>query len=81
MDPADRACDSNIPFVATFDDPASPDDRESALKQRLIEIENIAKELRKLDAVEDFIYPRLHDWLDENASDNPELFEQLASRR
>jgi DNA helicase II / ATP-dependent DNA helicase PcrA len=44
-------------------------------------IENIAKEIRKLVNVEDFVAPRLHDWLDEKAGDNGELHTHLAEFR
>jgi DNA helicase-2/ATP-dependent DNA helicase PcrA len=44
-------------------------------------IENIAKEVRQLVTVEDFISPRLHDWLDEKAGDNGELYTHLADFR
>jgi DNA helicase-2/ATP-dependent DNA helicase PcrA len=44
-------------------------------------IENIAKEIRKLVNVEDFLWPRFHDWLDENASDNSELYDHLVEFR
>ncbi|MDQ7025498.1 MAG: ATP-dependent helicase [Anaerolineae bacterium] len=44
-------------------------------------IENIAKEIRKLTQVEDYIYPRLHDWLEEKAGDSGELYTHLAEFR
>lgn len=44
-------------------------------------IENIAKEMRKLVTVEDFLWPRFHDWLDEKAGDNGELYEHLLEFR
>lgn len=44
-------------------------------------IENIAKELRQLKQVEDYISPRLYDWLDENAGDNPDLTKHLIEFR
>ena len=44
-------------------------------------IENVAKELRKLQNVEDYISPILTDWLDEQAGDNPDLVEHLAEFR
>ncbi len=44
-------------------------------------IENVAKQLQKIPHIEDYIAPRLTDWLDQNASDNPELVEHLTTFR
>ncbi|GAB5492545.1 MAG: ATP-dependent helicase [Phototrophicaceae bacterium] len=44
-------------------------------------IENIVKELRQIKHVEDFIAPRLVDWLEDKASDNADLYEHLADFR
>lgn len=44
-------------------------------------IENIAKEIRKLTHVEDYIWPRLHNWLEEKAGDNGELHTHLMEFR
>ncbi len=44
-------------------------------------IENVAKELRQLKYVEDYISPRLTDWLDEQAGENADLVEHLKEFR
>lgn len=44
-------------------------------------IENVVKALKKIGNVEDFIAPRLNDWLGENASDNEALVEHLEAFR
>ncbi|MGJ3238992.1 MAG: ATP-dependent helicase [Anaerolineae bacterium] len=55
------------------------DDRGDEDSER--QIQNIAKELRKLKYVEDYLAPRLTDWLSENADDNPALLEHLTDFR
>lgn len=44
-------------------------------------IDNIVKELRKISRVEDYIWPRLSDWLTINAGDNEALYAHLTSFR
>jgi DNA helicase-2/ATP-dependent DNA helicase PcrA len=46
-------------------------------------IESIVKELRKIAHVEDYLWPRTHDWLDEQGlpGDNPALYEHLIAFR
>ncbi len=45
------------------------------------QIDNIAKGLRKIKRVEDYLHPRIEDWLDEQADDNDSLRAHLDTFR
>ncbi len=55
------------------------DDRGDEAEERAIE--SIAKELRSIRAVEDFLYPRATDWLESAAGDNDALLAHLLDFR
>jgi DNA helicase II / ATP-dependent DNA helicase PcrA len=44
-------------------------------------IDNVSQALKNIDRLEDFLYPNITDWLENNTQDNPELHDHLAQFR